>query len=945
MIEAGISLASPTEMSQFASIFRLEGQGETISQGSGPKQRRSPMFNRLIKTVGVCFVLFALRAASTGRVSAQTLQNPGQVPRQVPVVPQASRAPQFSSGSSCGLHQANDPNFVPLTVTATATGPFAIQLGWQPAATGDYTITTTDLQATVPHLQRSLAASRAVIVPRQTPQAPTPAAASRQISSGATYLHTPTLPKTQYNYVVSANLGNGKTACGSASAVSQPPPELTNVSAQYIDVRRVQLGFKLPPYVYETRVYRGPVSPATTVPANLAGDIVEPGRRFAGPDGQMLPSVNLDPGPPPPPYYNGFYNKGGTTYLFTVKLIWTAHPDGTGAQVTETFPIAVPGPPPIVGYADVHTHQVSYLGFGGDPVLYPMGRYFWGKAFGPIDTALAPCVAPNCRQAAAENAILQLAELGTAPAKNAHPEDGFPDFAGWPRWNNFIGQQYYQTWLQRAHLSGLKLIVVHPVNNAWMCTTLDHTSVADAGAVLASVLADVSVVLTGGATAPLATAAGLQATAVGANAAYYQFQRDPNCLDFGQSIHQIAEIKAMENFIDNSIGDGVGHKGPGTGWYHVVYTPQEARAVIAKGQLAVVIGMEVDAPFDCTTDSAFCNLSWVRAQLQTMYTLGMRHFFPIHFYNNAFGGSANSNFLITYALYPNKLAPIGCSYEYDNHKCNLQGLTALGKQLIPELMKKGMIIDIDHMSQMSFNDTLAIVSGKNSSILYPVVSGHAGFNALTKGAENNEGNRSYAQIQQIVKVGGMLSVIPHQGPATQMSVAPGSHVPNSCSNSSQQVANAYLYAVSNGGDAPVAFGTDFDGFAGWPGPRFGADKCMKDPAGFSGGPMLSYPYKIKATGVNISSTQLNPGPDIDSHGHAHPSIDAVGHTVAGQRIFDFNTDGLAQIGLLPDMIADWQAMGMTPAQLDPLFGSAEEYIRLWERAVYLSQTPAVQALQ
>jgi len=140
-------------------------------------------------------------------------------------------------------------------------------------------------------------------------------------------------------------------------------------------------------------------------------------------------------------------------------------------------------------------------------------------------------------------------------------------------------------------------------------------------------------------------------------------------------------------------------------------------------------------------------------------------------------------------------------------------------------------------------------------------------------------------------------------------------------------------------------GTDFDGFAGWPGPRFGADKCMKDPAGFSGGPMLSYPYKIKATGVNISSTQLNPGPDIDSHGHAHPSIDAVGHTVAGQRIFDFNTDGLAQIGLLPDMIADWQAMGMTPAQLDPLFGSAEEYIRLWERAVYLSQTPAVQALQ
>jgi hypothetical protein len=39
--------------------------------------------------------------------------------------------------------------------------------------------------------------------------------------------------------------------------------------------------------------------------------------------------------------------------------------------------------------------------------------------------------------------------------------------------------------------------------------------------------------------------------------------------------------------------------------------------------------------------------------------------------------------------------------------------------------------------------------------------------------------------------------------------------------------------------------------------------------------------------------------------------------------------------MLPDMIADFEAMGMEPKELDPLFFSAEGYIRLWERAEYM----------
>ena len=49
------------------------------------------------------------------------------------------------------------------------------------------------------------------------------------------------------------------------------------------------------------------------------------------------------------------------------------------------------------------------------------------------------------------------------------------------------------------------------------------------------------------------------------------------------------------------------------------------------------------------------------------------------------------------------------------------------------------------------------------------------------------------------------------------------------------------------------------------------------------------------------------------------------------REFDFNTQGLAHIGLLPDMVEDLKKVGLAN-DLDPLFGSAEAYIRMWEKS-------------
>ena len=52
----------------------------------------------------------------------------------------------------------------------------------------------------------------------------------------------------------------------------------------------------------------------------------------------------------------------------------------------------------------------------------------------------------------------------------------------------------------------------------------------------------------------------------------------------------------------------------------------------------------------------------------------------------------------------------------------------------------------------------------------------------------------------------------------------------------------------------------------------------------------------------------------------------------GGRDFDFNLDGLAHYGMLPDLIQDLKNQGLNAEQLKPLFLSTEQYIKMWEQA-------------
>jgi microsomal dipeptidase-like Zn-dependent dipeptidase len=373
---------------------------------------------------------------------------------------------------------------------------------------------------------------------------------------------------------------------------------------------------------------------------------------------------------------------------------------------------------------------------------------------------------------------------------------------------------------------------------------------------------------------------------------------------------QLRAARGMESYIDVKNG------GKGKGWYRIVRTPDEAKSVIAAGKLAVILGIEVDSLFNCKKE-ADLTPDQLRSALDKYFNLGVRHLLPIHFANNGFGGASFDKPLAydlsafplpvvaPYPMHTEDGSAFG--YQYRGGRRNAMGLTELGKTLIREMIARGMIIDVDHMSAKSKSDTLDICEAAK----YPVVSGHTGFVEISRGDKAHEGQLLAAEIERIRALGGMVAVIVRQGTLAEISTCkePGQAiVPHISGNTSNTLVQAYLYAIAKMKGGPVGFGTDFNGFAGLPGPRFGPEAAPGGATGRKPVNRLRYPFNAAATGRSMLQS------------------------VVERKKFDFNEDGLAHVGLLPDLIADFQAMGVGPRELGPLLNSADGYADVWTNA-------------
>ncbi len=545
----------------------------------------------------------------------------------------------------------------------------------------------------------------------------------------------------------------------------------------------------------------------------------------------------------------------------------------------------------LYGIVDTHSHILSNFGFGGGGIFHGAPFHRLG-----VEHALPDCSLFHGEMGrkdffgyAFDSAGADGADLGgLLPALLAgelsvdnHVTAGYPEFTEWPNGpTRSTHQTQYWRWLERAYMAGLRLVVQHATTNSIIC----HMTAGQ----------------------------GIQPVRY-------------SCEDMAAVDRILDEVYAMERYIDAQSG------GEGKGWFRIVTEPAQAREVIAQGKLAVVLGIETADLFSCRLtprgDSPVCDATYVRDQLDAYYARGVRAIFPVHKYDNAFGpGDGDRAFIeagnffnsghwsnftedcpadmparfdngdvvfgglnmprdpydtpapLDFSGFPSY--PVGTAFPYASllmdpplvgEYCQNATLTALGETLIQEMMLRGMIIEVDHLPQWSYVRAFELLEAAD----YPAAGTHGG----------SYDGRIY-ELGGISKTG----LGECRDPAAKGAMT-------------QRLRDRIDEIVAHGGYPAEGFGFDLNGFAGAPGPRFADGACpspQEDP--------VTYPFTSFAGDVEFTE----------------PAV--------GNRSIDYANEGFVHIGMLPELLEDARKDAIAEDDLEPLFRSAEGYIRMWERA-------------
>ena len=376
----------------------------------------------------------------------------------------------------------------------------------------------------------------------------------------------------------------------------------------------------------------------------------------------------------------------------------------------------------------MHAHPRGDLAYGTE--------LFYGAPCGDIAEAMGSCKADHSKNLLRSVLAAQTEQRDCPECKDG--KKGYPDFATWPTWGSILHQQMWIDWIERSHKGGLNIMVALAVSSHCIASAAKTHGPQDDGQVLL------------------------------------------NC------IQGIKDMVSKSNFME------------------IAYTPQDVRRIVSAGKLAVILGTEMDnignfynpqdhypAKFNPTPSNAE-----IQQELDTLWNLGIRYIFPVHLNNTVFGGTA----LIVSALnVANKFAT-GEEYKVEQvstketgirfrlvhpgvglpgiaklfmpqlmpknvnpgrkenytfwdtlpgygHR-NALGLTERGRFGIAYMMRKGFMIDIDHMSEKAANEVLDMAIANN----YPVNSGHN----EPRESGGTENNRTPAQYAKLKQVGGMV---------------------------------------------------------------------------------------------------------------------------------------------------------------------------------------------
>lgn len=469
------------------------------------------------------------------------------------------------------------------------------------------------------------------------------------------------------------------------------------------------------------------------------------------------------------------------------------------------------------------------------------GDFHCGRPWHPYGVTYA---LPDCTSSRTGTNGLVADFLDYGGARQSDPA-GWPSFRDWPKPSKLSTEGTYWTSIQRSWKAGLRVMTVDLVDNESLCAMMTD-------------------------------------------------RRNP-CNDMTSVRTQAADMRALQDYIDAQAG------GPGQGFFRIVTEPAEARRVAASGKLAVILGMELSDPMGCGVflGQPKCGTADVDRWLGELRNLGVSSFFPVHKFDNAFGGTKMDhdttgllvnagNFLQTGTFWnvqpctgpghdsTQPSVPIAGDinqllgkvtgpllggvplplYPAGTH-CNARGLTELGKYLINKMIDQGFLIEIDHMSEATADEAMSIIEARH----YP-------------GVLSTHGWDSDRTTQRVYNAGGF---------ATPYAGGPSGFV------------NAWKQARAMNhptGDFGFGFGSDMNGLGGQGAPV--------------GPGVVHYPFTSHDGAVTFDRERW------------------------GERTFDLGTDGTATYGAYADWLEAVRVLG-GPEIMTDVFHGAEVYLRLWSQ--------------
>lgn len=617
------------------------------------------------------------------------------------------------------------------------------------------------------------------------------------------------------------------------------------------------------------------------------------------------------------------------TYSVSIAAQSASNTRPTGSLPRFAFTVAEGGVnAPLQGFVDLHVHPMANLGFGGR-LLY-----------GGVDVGALLPADPDCnlsvRASSMQQALghdraihgyfpldqncgdpireLVITNLQTSRDAN-HPgpdASGAPDFPDWPTWDDVTHQKMWVDWIRRAHQGGLRVMVALAVNNQTLGeSVMGFSNFGDKG-----------------------------------------FPTD----DLGSVEVQIRELK---DFVARH-----------PDFMEVALTPADLERIVRSNRLAVVLGVEVDnianLGIQATHDPARPNLLTVprqediRSAISHLQVIGVRYVFPVHLTDNAFGGTAVYESMFNYAnafetgrywnlectdnnhykfepqndiatsiLRVLKLGQFGAPPSYTEchngqGQQNARGLTPEGDFAIRELMRRGMLIDIDHTSQQTRTQIIKIANAVPGG--YPLNSGHNGPPNSSPSAKTTEYDMTLEQYAMIGSLHGMAGV-------------------GSGEMDAWAWADKFRAVIAATGAQAAAFGTDTNGLVKGNPPdtevmaqleTLSFQECVAHDSAecdFTG-PKGAAAQCLRTVTNNCRSRFPPTTTCVRNCGHPQIVYDATfPRSTLGTRTWDYNTQGMAHYGMLPEFVQDARnARGGAELIDQHLMTGADYFLKTWQKS-------------